>query len=59
MSDVSDAIVKFSTNNNDEKANMTPAFISMNGTVCIRTLSTFILRLRALFPGHHHANFIL
>ena len=42
MSDVSAAIVKFSTDNNDEKANMTPAFISMNGTVCIRTLSTFI-----------------
>ena len=39
MSDVSAAIIRFSSDNKDEKANMTPMYLSINGTVYVKSFS--------------------
>jgi hypothetical protein len=39
MSDVSAAIIRFSSDNKDEKANMTPMYLSINGTVYLKSFS--------------------
>ena len=59
MSDMSAAIIKFTSNNKDEKANMTPMYLSLNGTVYIQWFSSFQIHALILFLDCDHANFIL
>jgi hypothetical protein len=41
MSDVSAAVIKFTSNNKDEKVNMAPMYLSLNGTVYNQSFSSF------------------